>query len=58
MIVLVCALVSLLVSVATGPNGTLYRRTAASLSISVSATGAGTILAPIFAAGVVLSGLA
>ena len=58
MIVLVCALVSLLVSVATGPDGTLYRRTAASLSASVSASGAGTVLAPIFVAGVVLSGLA
>ena len=58
MIVLVCALVSLLVSAATDPDGTLYRWTAASLSMSVSATGAGTILAPIFTAGVVLSGLA
>lgn len=58
MIVLVCALVSLVVSTATGPDGALYRRTTASLSASVSATGAGTVLAPLFVAGVVLSGLA
>jgi len=58
MIVLVCALVSLVVSTATGPDGTLYERTAASLSMSVSTTGAGTVLAPIFFAGIVLSGLA
>jgi hypothetical protein len=58
MIVLVCALVSLVLSTATGPDGALYRRTAASLSMSVSASGAGSVLAPIFAAGVVLSGLA
>lgn len=58
MIVLVCALVSLAVSTATGPDGTLYRRTAASLSASVSTTGAGTVLAPLFVAGIVLSGLA
>jgi hypothetical protein len=58
MIVLVCALVSLAVSTATEPDGTLYRRTAASLSMSVSATGAGTVLAPLFVAGIVLSGLA
>jgi hypothetical protein len=58
MIVLVCALVSLLVSVVTGPDSTFYRRTAASLSASVSAIDAGTVLAPIFVAGIVLSGLA
>jgi hypothetical protein len=58
MIVLVCALVSLALSTATGPDGTLYRRTAASLSMSMSASGAGSVLAPIFAAGVVLSGIA
>ena len=58
MIVLVCALVSLVVSTATGPDGTLSKRTAASLSMSVSATGAGTVLAPVFFAGIVLSGLA
>lgn len=58
MIVLICALVSLAVSSATDPNGTLYRRTAALLSPSVSAAGAGTVLAPAFLAGVVLSGLA
>jgi hypothetical protein len=58
MIVLVCALVSLAVSTATDPDGTLYRRTAASLSASISAIGAGSVLAPVFLAGIVLSGLA
>lgn len=58
MIVLVCVLVSLVASTATAAQGWLSRHLSDSLPPAVSVRSAGTVLTPLFFAGVVLSGLA
>jgi hypothetical protein len=57
MVALVCALVSLGLSAATGSDSALSRRLAARLSVPISRNSASTLLVPVFLVGV-FSGLA